>query len=93
MSNLTANEMFQPDGAGERTVEEILKGILTIRKKARHLVVVTNEIFSASASYEKEMETYLDYLGCINQELAEMADEVAEVVYGIPVFHKGGEKR
>ena len=55
MSNLTANEMFQPDGAGERTVEEILKGILTIRKKARHLVVVTNEIFSASASYDKEM--------------------------------------
>lgn len=93
MSNLTANEMFQPDGAGERTVEEILKGILSIRKKARHLVVVTNEIFSASASYDKEMETYLDYLGCINQELAEMADEVAEVVYGIPVFHKGGEKR
>ncbi|MDY5022641.1 MAG: bifunctional adenosylcobinamide kinase/adenosylcobinamide-phosphate guanylyltransferase [Blautia sp.] len=92
MSNLTANEMFQPDGAGERTVEEILKGILTIREKARHLVVVTNEIFSASASYDKEMETYLDYLGCINQEMAEMADEVTEVVYGIPVFHKGGKK-
>lgn len=92
MSNLTANEMFQPDGAGERTVEEILRGILALRKKARHLVIVTNEIFSASASYDKEMETYLDYLGCINQEMAEMADEVIEVVYGIPVFHKGGER-
>ena len=92
MSNLVANEMFQPDGAGVHTVEEILQGVLALKRKARHLVIVTNEIFSASASYDKEMETYLDYLGCINQELEELADEVTEVVYGIPVYHKRGQE-
>ena len=33
-------------------------------------------------------ETYQKYLGKINQELAHLADEVVEVVYGIPVYHK-----
>ena len=39
-------------------------------------------------NYEGETETYQKYLGKINQELAHLADEVVEVVYGIPVYHK-----
>lgn len=88
MSNLTANEMFQEDGAKENTVSEILLGIQRIREQVRNLVIVTNEIFSEAHMYEREMETYQRYLGQINQQLAEVADEVVEVVYGIPIFHK-----
>ena len=88
MSNLTANEMFQEDGAKENTVSEILLGIQKIREQVRNLVIVTNEIFSEAHMYEGEMETYQRYLGQINQQLAEVADEVVEVVYGIPIFHK-----
>ena len=83
-----ANEMFQENGAHERTVQEILKGVKSLLAQAGNLVIVTNEIFSEAASYEGETETYQKYLGKINQELAHLADEVVEVVYGIPVYHK-----
>ena len=88
MSNLTANEMFQENGAHEKTTEEILEGVKILKDQAGDLVIVTNEIFSEAASYEGETETYQKYLGKINQKLAEISDQVVEVVYGIPVYHK-----
>lgn len=88
MSNLAANEMFSPGGAGERTVEEVLSGIRHLRGQAKHLVVVTNEIFSDGYVYGQETERYQKCLGEINQAMGQMADRVAEVVYGIPLLHK-----
>lgn len=89
MSNLTANEMYQEGGAGERTVEEILAGIRYLQKRVRHLVVVTNEIFSDGIDYDSETVRYQSYLGQINSEMGRMADRVTEVVYGIPITVKG----
>ena len=89
MSNLTANEMFREDGAHERAQEEILEGIRRLRQQAGNLIVVTNEIFSEAARYEGETEAYQALLGGVNRELAELADQVTEVVYGIPVHYKG----
>ena len=43
MSNLAANEMFEEDGAGENTVEEIMEGVKKLKSQVRHLVIVTNE--------------------------------------------------
>ena len=80
MSNLTANEMFQEEGAHERTVEAVMEGVKHLRDSVQHLVIVTNEIFSETAQY----------LGEINRQIAGEADEVTEVVYGIPVYLKGG---
>lgn len=88
MSNLVANEMFQEEGAHENTVEAVLKGVRHIREQAENLVIVTNEIFSEAADYQGETELYQEYLGQINQKIAEIADQVVEVVYGIPVYHK-----
>lgn len=88
MSNLSANEMFAPEGAHENTASEIIEGVRRLQAQARHVVIVTNEIFSTSASYEGEMEEYLRTLGKVNQEIVKMADEAVEVVYGIPVYMK-----
>lgn len=85
MSNLTANEMYEPDGAHERTVEEVLRGIDRLRVQVKHLFVVTNEVFSDGITYDEETMRYIAYLGEINCGLARRADEVMEVVYGIPV--------
>lgn len=85
LSNLTANEMFETDGAGKRTPEELLLGIRQIRSGSRHLIVVTNDIFSDGITYDKTTEQYQRYLGWINRELAGEADEVTEVVCGIPL--------
>ena len=88
MSNLVANEMFEERGAHEQTVQEIMAGVENLLQQAAHVVIVTNEIFSDAVAFDREMDTYLKYLGKINQEIAGKADEVTEVVYGIPVQHK-----
>ena len=88
MSNLAANEMFEDQGAHEQTVQEITAGVENLLRQAAHVVIVTNEIFSDAAVFDGEMDTYLKYLGKINQEIAKRAEEVVEVVYGIPVYHR-----
>ena len=90
MSNLTSNEIFDPEGAGfSRAEEEIWEGIQHLTSKADHLVIVTNEIFSDGVSYEQETEEYQKILGHLNCRIADLAELVTEVVYGIPVRIKG----
>ena len=88
LSNLTANEMFETGGAGEHTPEEVLLGMQEIRSASRHLIAVTNDIFSDGIRYDKTTEQYQRYLGWINRKLAEEADEVTEIVCGIPLCWK-----
>lgn len=88
MSNLVANEMFEEQGAHEQTVKDIMSGIDELVRQAAHVVIVTNEIFSDAVVFDKEMASYLEYLGKINQAVALRANEVVEVVYGIPVYQK-----
>ena len=76
-------------GAGENTVKTVVKGIRLLKSKCRHLVVVTNEVFSESVSDSPEMTVYKKNLAQINRALAEMADRMTEVIYGIPVYAKG----
>lgn len=92
MSNLTANEMYQEDGAGDRTVQEVLEGIHHIKSQCEHLIIVSNEIFSDGIEYDEETRRYQRFLGEINREIAGMADLVIEVVYSIPLVHKGSIK-
>ena len=88
MSNLVANEMFQENGAHENTVEAVIGGVEFLQKQTQNLVIVTNEIFSETEEYQGDTKLYQEYLGKINQKLSDMADEVVEVVYGIPVYQK-----
>ena len=89
MSNLTANELYAEEGAKEKAAEIILEGISFLRERCRSLVVVTNEVFSESGEDSEEMKHYKKVLGTVNVQMAEMADRVTEVVYGIPVEVKG----
>lgn len=93
LSNLLANEMFDDSKLpAERTNEalknKILSGIQRLIKKSANLVIVTNEVFSDTMDYDSETLRYIELLGSINQSLARYADEVVEVVYGVPVFLK-----
>ncbi|MBS7007391.1 bifunctional adenosylcobinamide kinase/adenosylcobinamide-phosphate guanylyltransferase [Anaerostipes sp.] len=89
MSNLAANEMFMEEGAGTGTPEEILAGIEKLLKEAEDICIVTNEIFSDGIKYPPETVQYQEYLGFLNCRMAQMADRVVEVVYGIPLIQKG----
>ena len=87
--NLTANEIFSPNGAGPATEERILAGIKALSRQCRHLLVVTNEVGSDGTFYPSETMAYLTTLGRINQSLAQLADHVWELVCGIPLVRKG----
>lgn len=93
MSNLVANEMFQLGGAHERTVKEVMQGVCRLEEQARHLFIVTNEIFSDGVEYDEGTKLYQEYLGRINVKIARMADRIVEVVYGIPIENKKGKKK
>lgn len=82
MSNLTANEMF--GGSGENSVAEILQGVQHLKQCLDNFVIVTNEISSDGLEYDRDTKLYMKNLGLINCEAAAMADEVYEVVCGVP---------
>lgn len=88
LSNLTANEMFEPEGAGEKTAEAVLTGVEALRQRCRHLVIVTNDIFSDGIPYDETTRRYQRYLAEVNHALAAKADEVYEVVCKIPLALK-----
>lgn len=85
MSNLTANEIFSPDGAKDQAYEAVCRGLLHLKERAAHVCVVTNEIFSDGISYDMETQNYQRILGKLNAFLAEISDACYEVVYGIPL--------
>lgn len=88
MSNLTANVQFSNTGNLNREPfdRQIISQITTLADKTAHLIVVTNEVFSDSAEqYGETTQEYMSVLGRVNCRLAAMADEVYEVVYGIPI--------
>ena len=91
-SNLLANEMFDPEGAGENAVPAILDGFRVLAGRTAELVIVTNEIFSDGVAYDADTARYIACLGEINRALADLADCAVEVVCGIPVALKGGER-
>ena len=91
VSNLTANEMYEPGGAGAHTVERITEGVRMLRERCAHLVVVTNDVFRESVPDSDEMAQYKKNLGEVNRALAQMADRVTEVVFGRTVCVKGEE--
>lgn len=93
LSNLTANEMFSREiSDADDVAARILKGIHALRGLATDLIVVSIDVFGDGRQYDRETESYKQCLGRLNQSLADIADEVAEVVYGIPVIHKKNDK-
>ena len=90
VSNLTANEMFSGEipGTEEAITEKIVGGIAVLNRELTHLVIVSNHVFEDGNVYDKTTMAYIRAMGRINQKLAEMADEVVEVVVGIPIVIK-----
>ena len=66
----------------------MIRGILHLRERCRHLIVVTNDVFSESVEDSSEMGLYKETLGKINCVLAKEADRVTEVICGIPLRSK-----
>ncbi len=92
MSNLVANEQFGEGGTDEEILGRVERGIRHLQACAGHVIVITNEVFSDGTVYEEQTMRYLGLMGKANRMLAEMADRVTEVVYGIGVAVKEEHK-
>lgn len=90
LSNLMANEMFsgeEPAAAGQ-VVEKIMRGLEALKAQTTQLIVVTNNVFEDGIVYEETTMEYIRTMGELNRRLADQADQVVEVVAGIPVIIK-----
>ena len=90
VSNLAANELYSPGGAGSDAPEAIMAGVKRLAEQSREVVVVSNEVFSGGRDYTDDTDHYLRVLAQVNRELAACADRVCEVACGIPQYYKGG---
>ena len=91
LCNLTANEMFAQEGQadGARAERAVIAGVEKLVGQTEALVVVTNDVGSDGGGYDELTMQYVDALGRINMRLAARADEVYELVCGIPLVLKG----
>ena len=86
LSNLLANELFEPSGGG---VDAVRRGLRHLMEHSGNLTVVTNEVFSGGAQYGEESLRYMRALADLNRELAARADLAVEVVCTLPNVLKG----
>lgn len=95
MANYLNNMLFAENGmvSDIRKAENIIKNdIVKLIRLCPNLTIVTNEIFSDGVVYPYETAEYIKMLGRINTMMAELADELYEVVCGIPVCVKRVKK-
>jgi len=84
LGNLVANEMFG-EVFEESVAERIGADIRKLRESRKQLVIVTDEVFSDGGVYDGQTMQYIKELARLNKICAGLADEVWEVVCGIPV--------
>ena len=89
LGNLLANEIWSPQGAGEKAAEAAIAGVLALAEKAQLVVAVTNQIGADDGDYPQETIDYVVKLGQANAAITARADAAVEVVCGIPVILKG----
>ena len=96
MSNLVANERFSEENLFavmdeakiKQLSHEIISGVTALQDSCDILIIVTNQIFEDGIRYDASTMDYIRLLGDINRQIAERAEQVVEVVAGIPIFIK-----
>ena len=86
LPNLAANELFSPEGGG---ADAVLSGVDRICNIVSSVTIVTGDIFSDSAEYDVGTREYMEMLADLHMRIAAKADNVVEVVCGIPCAVKG----
>ena len=89
MGNFCANWLFSEEK--ERAEENIKYELTEMFEKSKIVVIVSNDVFSDGNDYDGDTLKYIELLGKINSWITDKADKVIEVVYSIPIYHKGEE--
>ena len=81
LTNLYANDVYGTSGHPH----EIVAPLLELTQQAGALIIVANELYSDGIDYGPETDRFLRDLADLAAALSAAADQVTEVVYGIPV--------
>ncbi|MDO4614464.1 MAG: bifunctional adenosylcobinamide kinase/adenosylcobinamide-phosphate guanylyltransferase [Lachnospiraceae bacterium] len=68
----------------------ILDPLFRISDAGASVIVVANDVFRDGRHYDAETELFLSRLAYLHRRISGKAEQVTEVVYGIPVGVKGG---
>ena len=88
LSGFVADVLFA-DARGEQAVLRIPRLLEKLGASCRHLVIVSDLVFSDGRRYDVSTENYIKHLGICCRAAAAAADRAVEVVCGIPVTIKG----
>jgi len=89
LSNLLANEMFLPAGAGLAAAGDRLSADLALLfSRVRHVVVVSNDLFADAMHDDAWTSQYKAALGSLNRLTASRAGSVVEAVCGLPMIYR-----
>ncbi|SER57281.1 bifunctional adenosylcobinamide kinase/adenosylcobinamide-phosphate guanylyltransferase [Lachnobacterium bovis] len=96
ISNLLSNEMFDlkmgwldfdykiiDDDIVVKLSNHIVEEVLCIAKQCENCVIVSDNIFESGNIYDELTQKYIEILGNINVQLAEIVDSVFEVTEGM----------
>jgi len=90
LTALLANEMFLPDGnICENAADKISTGLTRILNSVKHIVIVSDYIYSDALIYDPLTELYRKSLASLDRLAAQLCDVVLEVVNTQVVMHKG----
>ncbi|GKV69115.1 hypothetical protein NCCP2716_16130 [Sporosarcina sp. NCCP-2716] len=89
----TGTPCIEQPGCLEQELETLLGTNREIRRIARQLVIVSNEVFDETLNTEEATRSYTLTLGSLHQRIVADADIAIEMDSGIPVYHKGGVRR
>lgn len=83
-----ANEMFRDSNVNHNAGQKIYTDFMSIYSRAENIVLVSDDVFSDGAEHDPLTEEYMRLLGGLHVKLAALADEVIEIVSGLPVWYK-----
>lgn len=89
LTSWMTNEMFVKTEFYPQVKDQMLEVLQTIN--AKHLVIVSDYLFSDAIQYDEYTNAFRRELGYLNCEIAKLADVVIECVYGNRIVHKGKE--
>lgn len=76
------NLLFYKEDIDKR-VEEFLSFLP--KQKAKELIIISNEVGLGVIPYDLSSRRYVNYLGLINQKIADISDRVIFMVSGLPL--------
>ncbi|MBQ7221404.1 MAG: bifunctional adenosylcobinamide kinase/adenosylcobinamide-phosphate guanylyltransferase [Synergistaceae bacterium] len=88
-----ANEMFTGSGVNNDAGEKVYQDFMRLRRRVKHVVLVSDDVFSDGGGYDELTKEYVRTLGGLHVRLAAVADEVYEIVSGIAVRYSADAGR